>query len=171
MDSEPLVWWVVDTDGLSDDERAEACRVVLRGMRGVLVRGECDIPWSVADTWAPDVLAAATRLRDRFIPESERDPYYLQTGVQDVRAPGVWADFVTFAPEAFDATFWSATEAVVSLSDNADGIAFRADAALWEVLTDRLAPIPVLPARIPVTERTAARMRRLLSRITGHRSR
>jgi hypothetical protein len=166
MDSEPAAWWVVDTDGLSDDERADACRVVLRSMREVLVWGECDIPWSVADMWAPDVLAAATRLRDRFIPESKRDPYYLRTGVQAVRDPDVWADFVTFVPEAFDATFWSATEDVVSLCDNADCIAVLADAALLEVLTDRLAPLPLLPARIPFTENTAARLRRLPNRIT-----
>jgi hypothetical protein len=44
MDSEPPIWWVVDTDGLSDDERADACRLALRSMGGVLVRGEYDIP-------------------------------------------------------------------------------------------------------------------------------
>ncbi|HET9657429.1 MAG TPA: hypothetical protein VFP72_18905 [Kineosporiaceae bacterium] len=155
----------MDTDGLNDDERAAACRVVLQSLRPVLVRGECDIPWSVAETWAPEVVAAATRLRERFVPASRRDPFYEQTGVQDVRDPQVWADFVTFVPEALDATFWSTDGAPVHLSDQADCIAVRADDGLLEALTDVLAPVRLVPARVSFTERTAARLRGLLNRV------
>lgn len=168
--TQSLTWYVVDTHELSDDERAEACRVVLESLRGVLVRGECDLPWSAAASWSRDVLEAAGRLRDRFVPETGRDPHYQQTGVQDLRDPDVWADFVTFVPEAYDAGFWSDRGFEVSLSDCAGCIAVLADAALLAELTERLEPFRLAPAATPFLERAAARLRHLLRRVRRDRA-
>lgn len=81
-------------------------------------RAETDIPWSMRNDWPPEVVVAASRLCDRFVPDSKRDDHYMQTGVRSTSDPEVRDDFISVAPHAYDATFWRRDYAeVASLSD------------------------------------------------------
>jgi hypothetical protein len=154
-------WYVVDTDELSDEERARACRVVLESVRPEVLTGQCDMPWSVRSTWAPTVVAAGERLRKRFVPPERWQDAYLQTGVQDLRDDDLWGDFVRFVPASFDATVWGCDGELVAISDQAVSIAVRADAALRAVLEARLAPTRLVPAALTWSERIGRAVRRV----------
>ncbi|GAA1508014.1 hypothetical protein [Kribbella lupini] len=107
--------FVVDTDG--SDEVA-VCRLILRTVAADVHQYETDIPVADPD-WPADVAAAAEALRA----VGRTDHGYTMSGT--IRTPDLWPAFVTFAPYAYDATVWNASQDIVSLSDEAQSIVVR----------------------------------------------
>jgi hypothetical protein len=105
-------------DGLDAARRGVAVHQGLTLVAAEMGRAETDIPWSMRNEWPPEVVEAASRLCDRFVPDSKRDDHYMQTGVRSISDPGERDDFISVAPHAYDATFWGRDYGeVASLSD------------------------------------------------------
>ena len=110
--------YVLRLELLDDSALGAAARAALLLVGAEVASAETDIPWASRDGWPADVVAAASRLCDRFVQAGDRDEHYMQTGVQSVADGQVLDDFMTVAPFAFDATFWRADGAeVASLAD------------------------------------------------------
>jgi hypothetical protein len=115
--------YLLDTDGWSDQQCRDACRVALAAVSADADRYECDIPFS--PEWPADVVRAASYLRDASR-KRPRDPAYVQTGVLTNDDPARWTAFVTFAPWALDASVWTKKhEHLVSLTDEAESMALE----------------------------------------------
>jgi hypothetical protein len=112
------VEYLLLSEGLDAARRGVAVHQALTLVAAEMGRAETDIPWSMRNDWPPEVVVAASRLCDRFVPDSKRDDHYMQTGVRSTSDPGVRDDFISVAPHAYDATFWRRDYAeVASLSD------------------------------------------------------
>ncbi|MGY4771643.1 hypothetical protein ACXC9Q_32465 [Kribbella sp. CWNU-51] len=112
------VEYLLLSDGLDAGKRGEAVHQALALVAAEMGRAETDIPWSMRNGWPSEVVDAAARLCDRFVPDSKRDDHYMQTGVRSTSDPGARDDFISVAPHAYDATFWRQDYAeVASLSD------------------------------------------------------
>ena len=122
---------MLDDAGWDGTSRVAAVQAALNLVAGEVIQAETDIPWGNRGSWPDDVLHAAERLRDQYVPETRRvageAEGYLQTGVATTDPDSLQA-FITFAPYAFDATFWAegrtsaslayeGTSVVVSLTD------------------------------------------------------
>jgi hypothetical protein len=117
MASERLEY-VIDFDGMSPADASRSCRDALEVLAAEIGRAETDIPWAERESWPEEVVLAACRLRDRFVPLGERGEVYMRTGVQRVMDDGVLADYLLVAPHAYDAQFWREDFAeVASLAD------------------------------------------------------
>lgn len=104
-------------DGLDESAFGAAPRTALTMIASEMGSAETDIPWASRDGWPAEVVEAANRLCDRFVPGGDRADY-MQTGVRSVADREVREDFITFVPHALDATFWRDNHAeVASLSD------------------------------------------------------
>jgi len=122
--------YTLKLEGLGDPEIGTACRTALTLVASEMWAAETDIPWSMREGWPLEVLEAAVRLCDRFVPEGDRDDHYMRTRVRSVADGKVREDFITFAPHAYDVTFWRDDDAqVASLAD--EGMSF----VIW--LTDQ----------------------------------
>jgi hypothetical protein len=115
--------YVIDTIGLDRAARAPACDAALGAATRGVTEAEADILWSNRGKWPPDVVAAATRLKDRYV-APPADDSYMQTRVQRVD-PGSLEDFLALAPYAFDATFWDDETVVASLPDEGRSCSVR----------------------------------------------
>jgi hypothetical protein len=112
------VEYLLLSDGLGAARRGVVVDQALNLVAAEMGRAEMDIPWSMRKNWPPKAVQAASRLCDRFVPDSKRDEHYMQTGVQSTSDPGVRDDFIRVAPHAYDATFWRRGYAgVASLRD------------------------------------------------------
>ncbi|WP_030529668.1 hypothetical protein [Phycicoccus jejuensis] len=108
--------YVLSLEGLADAVLIEAARTALTLVASEMASAETDIPWGERGGWPADVVEAAQRLSDRF--GQGRDDTNVQTGVRAATDSQVREDFITFAPHAYDATFWREDYATVaSLSD------------------------------------------------------
>ena len=141
-------YYVVGTEGLSADDRAEVCRVALRTLEETVVKFESDIPWSNQTAWpvkaraAAEVLVAAT---GRPVDTES----YQATGIVRRADEDVWHAFTTFAGYAFDASVWSDNRvpAIVSLSDEGTAVVVHLDEEERDLLEVQVRPVPVLPLR------------------------
>ena len=115
-------WFLVDTDGMADDQRGDVCRAVLGAVSSDVDSYQCDIPFS--PEWPADVLRAAVHLRDAD-GDHPHDGSYILTGVFRNDDPVRWQSFVTFAPWTYTAGAWvdGEPEQRVSVSDEATSIA------------------------------------------------
>jgi hypothetical protein len=112
------VEYMLLSDGLDFARRGVAVHGALTLVAAEMGRAETDIPWSMCSDWPPEVVEAASRLCERFVPDSKRNDHYMQTGVQSTSDSEVRDDFITVAPHAYDATFWRRDYGeVASLSD------------------------------------------------------
>ena len=110
--------YVVDFDGMSSSDASRCARDVLEVLAADIAKAETDIPWDERESWPEEVVLAACRLRDRFVPLGERGEVYMRTGVQRVMDDKVLADYLVVAPHAYDAQFWREDFAeVASLAD------------------------------------------------------
>lgn len=118
------VEYLLFLEALNDEARWAASRAALSLVQGQMVRAATDIPWSIRDTWPKQALEAATLLRDRFVPEHQRDEPYFMSGVQSTVDPAVRDAFITFAAHAYDAQFWRRDHSeVASLADEGTSFA------------------------------------------------
>lgn len=119
-------------DGLDNDTLWAASRVALNLVEVDMATAQTDIPWSTRDTWPAEAVKAAARLRDRFVPEQDRQKPYMMTDVTSTEDPGTRDDFIAVAPHAYDATFWRSDYAeVASLADEGSCL------AIWLADEDR----------------------------------
>jgi hypothetical protein len=142
--------WVVDTDGLSAEERARTVREVLDLFRSDVAEVELDV---VAPGARPPGFAEAASLLCRRGSGPVEVPAYWTFH----RAPvddEVWAAVLTVVPSSFDADFYEpeAGVPIVSLADEATSFVVRATGprlAEVEVLvgTDRLVSLGEWHAR------------------------
>jgi len=95
-----------------------------------VVEAECDIPWHKREQWPAEVLGAAQLLRDRFVSPARVDEGYLHTGVQTLDDQ-TRAAFTTFAPYAYDSTFWGPTGQLATVNDEGTSfvVALKSDEA------------------------------------------
>lgn len=96
----------------------EIVRTVLTYCRPDQGSFETDFPWAAAESWHPEVAAAAERL-------CGHGSHYVQSGLRDlaVCTEQEWEDFVTIAPFAYDATLFDESfQRVVSLADESESI-------------------------------------------------
>src|SRR5688500_12978618 len=114
MESRTEFW--VSLEEHSDDERAEACRSVLEAVAPSVVLGAVDLPMTASHGWPPTVLAAAERIRDYGVKESERNDTYMVTEFMPMTDPDVWHDFIAVAPYAYYADVWDEEGAVYAVT-------------------------------------------------------
>jgi hypothetical protein len=91
--------YVVDTRHLSRDDQIAVCRAVLRLVAPVVVRFQCDVPWSQELDWPPEVRHAAALL-------APRGSNYETSGWIDDVTQARWEAYVTFAPYAYSSDAW-----------------------------------------------------------------
>ena len=112
------VEYLLLSDGLDPARQRLAVHRALTLVAAEMGRADTDIPWSLRNDWPPEVVEAASRLCDRFVPDSRRGDTYMQTGVQSTSDPEVRNDFISVAPHAYGPTFWRRDYGeVASLSD------------------------------------------------------
>lgn len=110
--------FVIDTNALADDERAEAVRFVLQLLDAKASAFESDVPLANQDGWPEDVVEAAAVLCSARPPRRGENDKYRRTGVQQRSAEPVWQAFTRFAPYAYDARVWDAPGAtLIALAD------------------------------------------------------
>jgi hypothetical protein len=124
------VEYLVILDGLEATEAGRAAGAALALVAEEMAWAETDIPWELREQWPQQVTEAAGRLCNHFVPPAQHGAPYAQTGVRSVADAQIRADFITFAPYAYDATFWGHDhQEVATLAD--EGTSF----VIW--LTDR----------------------------------
>lgn len=156
--------YVIDDDGWDNQTRVTSVRLALELIAPAVVNAECDIPWHNWEEWPTEVRQSAELLRDRFVPASRAGQGYLQTGVNQVDSQTRIA-FTTFAPFAYDSTFWGREGVLASVNDEGTSCVV----ALTDEDADRLR-LSVDPARVvPLSEwreRHPSLLKRLLWRLT-----
>lgn len=139
----PRVEYILDTDGLGAADRVAAWDAAMSAVRQTVDAAEVDIPWSNRELWPQDVHDAAARLVALYV-ASEARGAYMQTGVREVDASTL-ADFVTFAPYAFDATLWDEADRVAVLSDEGQSFVVALTEAQHHALVARVGGERVVP--------------------------
>lgn len=161
------VEYLLRLDGMADAEVGSACRFALELVADEIARAETDIPWDEGDDWPAEVMDAASRLRDRFVPAHEQGAY-MQTGVRSTTDPDVRADFITFAPYALDAGFWGGGYGEVAhLNDEGSSVVTWLTDGQRRQLAERIGPDRV----VTMTDWNAAHpswLRRLRNRLRPH---
>lgn len=114
--------YVIVDDGWDAETRLVAARQALALIRAAITTAETDIPWRQRGRWPADAVSAAEWLRDRFVPPEKHSDDYLQTGPQPTTDEQTLDAFLTFAPFAYDSTFWQDVDEVASLSDEGTSI-------------------------------------------------
>lgn len=114
--------FLVDTDGLSDDQRGDMCRAVLKAVASDADFYQCDIPFS--PDWPVAVVRAAAYLRDAD-GKHPHDGSYILTRAFPNDDPIRWNAFVALAPWSYTAGAWKQGEQQerVGVSDEAQSIA------------------------------------------------
>ncbi|WP_123390214.1 hypothetical protein [Nocardioides aurantiacus] len=141
-------YYVVDTNGLSADDRAEVCQLVLRALEKTVVEFESDIPWSNQNAWPVRGREAAKALMTATGKPVDTESYQA-TGMIRRAHDDVWHAFTTFAGYALDASVWSENRVlpIVSLSDEGTAVVVRLDEEERRRLEVEVHPVPVLPLR------------------------
>ncbi|HEX5533999.1 MAG TPA: hypothetical protein VFX33_09695 [Actinomycetales bacterium] len=117
MGQSPVEYLVI-LDGLEATEAGRAAGAALALVAEEMAWAETDIPWEQREQWPEQVAEAASRLRNHFVPQAEHGAPYSQTGVRSVADAQIREDFITFAPYAYDATFWGPDhQEVATLAD------------------------------------------------------
>lgn len=155
--------WVVDSDGLTDEERARTTREVLALFASDVAEAAFDVVTPEGPT-PPGFADAVNLLRHRAGGPVE-DPGYWTFD----RAPvddEVWAALLTVAPSSYSADLYGPQggAAIVSLADEATSVVVRATgerlAQVERVVgRDRLVPLAESHARRRAARREARRRR------------
>ncbi len=139
----------LDQAGWNQETRLAAVQSALALVCGVVTEAETDIPWAHRDRWPEDVRHAAEWLRAKYVPASERAEGeaagYMQTGVQRTLDAAALRAFTTFAPYAYDATFWSEAGEVASLNVEATSLVVALTVEQQRQLTTQLGESRVVP--------------------------
>lgn len=162
---EVRIEYVLDDAGWDDAYRRVAARGALTFVRDVVTTAETDIPWHQRHRWPAEVQSAAEFLRDRFVADSQRTDGYLQTGVQAVTDLATCEAFLTFAPFAYDSTFWADGSEVASVNDEGYLVVALTDSERAE-LEDALGQGRVVTLAA-WRDRHPSGIRRLFRRLTG----
>jgi len=109
--------YVLDHTGWDQVSRRAATNEAIKLVANTASVAFTDIPWDQQGQWPAEVVAAAARLRDRFVPEVERAATYMQTGFQGLDDEPVRRDFVTFMPYAYDASLLVGEEDLLNAAD------------------------------------------------------
>ena len=157
---------VIDLTGWDNATRLAAVGSGLALIRDLVTDAETDIPWHLRESWPDDVVAAAHRLRERYVPQAKRSVDYMQTGVQSTTDPADRDAFATFAPFAYDSAFWSNGSTVASVNDEGTSFVLALTAEERQALSvilgaQRVVPLRDWRARHPSALR---RLTRLVSR-------
>ena len=136
--------YVVDTDRLSDAERAAVCELVIGIQAATATAFEADIPWS--SDWPTAVCEAAATLVRASGATPRADPYQ-RTGMLRRADEAVWRAFARFAGYAYDASVWSdeRLRPLVSLSDAGTSVVVLLDGDEHERLEAAVHPTRVIP--------------------------
>ncbi len=139
-------YYAVDTEGLSDNARAEVCRLVVRTLEETATKFEADIPWTQATAWPTSVRDAAEVLVTASGRKHTDEPYQ-QTGVMQRVDWAVWQAFAIFAGFAYDASVWSDNRLlpIVQLSDEGTSVVVRLDEEERRRLETVVQPVRVVP--------------------------
>ncbi len=109
--------YVLDHEGWEEVARRAASREVIALIATTATAAATDIPWDRHDEWPTEVVEAAKRLRDRFVPEGERARSYMQTGLQRLNDEQARQDFKTFVLYAYDASLFVGKDDLANVAD------------------------------------------------------
>lgn len=156
--------YVLADDGWDAETRLAAARQALALIRDAITTAETDIPWHQRDRWPADVVSAAELLRDRFVPPEKQVDDYAQTEQQRTIDEETLDAFLTFAPFAYDSTFWADAREVAGLSDEGTSLVIALTDEERRQLADALGADRVISLR-EWRDRHPSALRRLARRL------
>ncbi|MFC6006981.1 PGPGW domain-containing protein [Angustibacter luteus] len=151
-----LVEYLIDLDGLDNDQQDAIGRAVLGAMAPVAARFQIDIPGARPGD-PEDMLNAGEVLRVAAGKTSEKDRAYATSGWLDATDPALWEAMVTFMPWSYDGDVWNGDgRQIVGLHDGEVTYVALNDEQL-SVLSEIVGPGRLLPWAQVRSERRAAR--------------
>lgn len=115
--------YVLDGDGLSEDDQVAACRAILSVVEHEVASFETDLPFSAASEWPDEVVRAAIYLSSVKPAGRGENDSYRRTGEVPRSDKAAWAAFLVVAPYAYDATAWAGDgKALLYLADAASSV-------------------------------------------------